>query len=504
MDLKRSAGVLLHPTSLPGPDGIGTLGQRARRFVDRLAEAGQTWWQLLPLNTPGHGGSPYSATSAFAGNAMMVDLEQLREQGFLTRPEIDQCREAIAQADSGRLDYAPVERHKGRLLDLACERWSADDHGTREAFDAFLRSESGWLDDYVLFSVLKRSFDGVAWRDWPAEYVQRDPEALRQFRQDHAEALRKVEFRQWIFFKQWRSLREYAAERGVRFIGDIPIFVAMDSADVWANREIFQMSDAGVVECVSGVPPDYFSETGQKWGNPLYDWEAIAERDFDWWLARVEKVLDTVDLVRIDHFRGFQAYWAVPADAPTAVEGEWRKGPQDALFEAIRAELGEVPFIAEDLGLITDDVLELRDRHGLPGMKVMQFADWDDPDHIFLPENYEPNFVAYTGTHDNDTTRGWYDALGEIDRHKVRQYLECDDDEVVWRMIEAVFGSEAALAIVPVQDIFELGGEARMNNPGGNGDNWSWRMDAELIEAGGAWDRFGEVTVGSGRVAGRK
>ncbi|MFW6057231.1 MAG: 4-alpha-glucanotransferase [Persicimonas sp.] len=499
MTISRSAGILLHPTSLSGPEGIGTLGAQARAFVDRLAEAGQTWWQVLPLNAPGHGGSPYSATSAFAGNAMMIDLEPLRDAGWLTRPELDELEQQMARLPDDRVDYGELYEHKGKLLASACERWSADDSGTRGEFDSFLARESEWLDDYALFMVLKRHHGGGEWREWPIEYVERRSDALQKARVEHAEELRKVEFNQWIFFRQWHQLRDYAAERGVKFIGDIPIFVAMDSADVWANREIFQMDEDGNVEEVSGVPPDYFSKTGQKWGNPLYDWEAIREQNFKWWLDRLQKVLDTVDLVRIDHFRGFQAYWAVPADAPTAESGEWREGPKDALFEAIRDDIGEVPFIAEDLGMITDDVLELRDRHDLPGMKVMKFADWDDPDHIFLPDNYERNFVAYTGTHDNDTTRGWYDSLDEMQRHKVRQYLQCDDEDVVWKMIEAVFESEAALAIVPVQDIFELGTEARMNNPGANGDNWLWRMPEGLIERGDAWERLRVVTQESDR-----
>ncbi len=489
----------MHPTSLPGPDGIGTLGANARAFADRLADAGQTWWQVLPLNTPGHGGSPYSAASAFAGNAMMVDLEPLVERGWLERAQVDAFRQTMAGLGQERVHYWELEQHKRAVLDQAWQRWANDDAGTRADFDAFVDAQAGWLDDYALFMVLKRHFGGGEWRGWPAEYVERDEQALAEARREHADAIEQVQFRQWLFFRQWQELRDYAGARDVKFIGDIPIFVAMDSADVWANRDMFQMDDDGNVDEVSGVPPDYFSKTGQKWGNPLYDWQAIArhtqnKRAFGWWLARVETVLQTVDLMRIDHFRGFEAYWAVPAEAETAVDGEWRDGPGDALFEAIKADLGEVPFIAEDLGMITDEVIELRDRHGLPGMKVLQFADWDDPDHIFLPENYEENFVAYTGTHDNDTTRGWYDQLDQMQRHKVRQYLSCSDDDVVWAMIEAVFDSVAALAIVPVQDIFELGTQARMNLPGGNGNNWTWRADGSIVEQGEAWSRLRKVT----------
>jgi 4-alpha-glucanotransferase len=500
MKLSRSAGVLLHPTSLPSPDGIGTLGSQARAFVDRLSEAGQTWWQVLPLSAPGHGGSPYSGTSAFAGNDLLVDLAPLVDRGWLTVDEVGQFRRQIADLDPNRLPYDVVAPEKGRLLDLACERWRDAGRGDQGEYEAFVERESKWLDDYALFMMLKLEHGGVEWRQWPTEYVERDADALERFRQAHNDGIDKIKFRQWISFAQWHELREYASERGVKFIGDIPIFVAMDSADVWANREIFQMDAHGHVDDVSGVPPDYFSETGQKWGNPLYDWEALAESGYEWWLARVEKVLETVDIVRIDHFRGLQAYWAVPAEAKTAVDGEWRVGPADALFETIRDELGEVPFIAEDLGMITEEVIELRDRHELPGMKVLQFADWSDPEHIFLPQNYETNFVAYTGTHDNDTTQGWYDKLDDEQRHEVRSYLSCGDDDIGWSMIEAVFGSDAALAIVPVQDVFGLGTEARMNNPGGNGDNWLWRMRGELLETRSEWRRLGKMTEETNRV----
>jgi 4-alpha-glucanotransferase len=499
MKLSRSAGVLLHPTSLPSPDGIGTLGSEARTFVDRLSEAGQSWWQVLPLNAPGHGGSPYSATSAFAGNDMMIDLAPLVESGWLTVDEIGRFHQKVADLDPNHLRYDVVAPEKGGLLNLVCERWREDDKGTGGEYEAFRERESEWLDDYAMFMMLKSEHGGVEWRKWPTAYIERDADALASFREAHADGINKIKLRQWLFFRQWHDLRAYAGERGVKFIGDIPIFVAMDSADVWANREIFQMDEDGNVDEVSGVPPDYFSETGQKWGNPLYDWQALEESGFAWWLARIETVLETVDIVRIDHFRGLEAYWAVPAEAETAVDGEWRDGPRDALFEAIADEMGEVPFIAEDLGMITDEVIELRDRHELPGMKVLQFADWNDPEHIFLPQNYEENFVAYTGTHDNDTTKGWYEKLDDGQRHAVRTELSCGDTDIVWCMIEAVFDSDAALAIVPVQDIFELGSQARMNNPGANGDNWLWRMDAELLQKGGPWVRLGGVTEDSGR-----
>jgi 4-alpha-glucanotransferase len=500
MILARSAGVLLHPTSLPGPDGIGTLGREARTFVDRLAEAGQRWWQILPLNPPDHGGSPYSASSAFAANTMLIELDPLCEAGWLDPSQVDAFRQKMSACSAHRCHYRDVEREKGAMLDRAFERWSSQKSAEARAdFDDFVAFEADWLKDYALYTALKQRFEQKSWRDWPAEFVRREPDALAAARAEHAREIERVEFAQWIVWRQWQKLREFARERGVKFIGDIPIFVAMDSADAWAHREIFQIDSNARVREVSGVPPDYFSEFGQKWGNPLYDWEAVEAQDFRWWLGRIRTALASVDVIRIDHFRGFQDYWAVPAEAETAIDGRWRPGPKDAFFDAIRAEFGEVPFIAEDLGMITEDVHELRDRQELPGMKVLQFADFNDPQHIFLPENYPENFVAYTGTHDNDTTRGWYSQLDDSQRHPVRVYLGSGDEEIVRAMIAAVFNSRAALAIVPLQDIFELGSDARMNDPSGRHESWTWRMSPALLDAGPAWERLAARTEQSGR-----
>lgn len=500
MKLPRSAGILLHPTSLSGRDGVGTLGQAARRFIDRLASAGQSWWQVLPLNPPDFGGSPYSAGSAFAGNTMLIDLDPLRDAGWVEAAEVDTFRNEMARFDPARCPFAAVARHKSEVLNQIFERWSArPGKGHGEDFAAFCAENDDWLHDYALYEALKAEFEQRSWREWPAPYIRREPGTLEQAQKRHAHTIQRVKFTQWVLWQQWQALKDYARARGVGFIGDIPIFVAMDSADVWANREIFEIDEAGNLDEVSGVPPDYFSATGQKWGNPLYDWQALARRDYDWWLSRVRTTLKWVDVVRIDHFRGFQSYWAVPAQAETAIHGRWCSGPSDAFFEALRREFGDIPVIAEDLGMITQDVFELRDRQGLPGMKVLQFADFNDPQHIFLPQNYPENSVAYTGTHDNNTTRGWFDQLDEAQQHAVRVYLSSSDENVVRAMCEAVMRSPARLAVLPLQDVFELGAEARMNDPSGQQPSWGWRMDGALLDDGPAWHWLGALTQSSGR-----
>lgn len=492
MRLDRSSGILLHPSSLPGDDGIGTLGEHARVLVDRLEQAGQSWWQMLPLNPTGPGGSPYSATSTFAMNPMLIDLDKLAERGWLTASELDAYFSDRNRPSEG-IDYGSLEPAKARLLTTAWERWRARKQYQRE-FRAFETRENWWLDDFALYTALKQAHDQQPWREWPDPLAAHHAEALEEARSTHADAVERVKFEQWLVDRQWSALREYAAARGVRLIGDIPIFVAMDSAEVWAHREYFQLDELGRAEVVSGVPPDYFSEEGQKWGNPLYDWDALASADYDWWIDRVQKVLEMVDLVRLDHFRGFEAYWAVPADADTAVDGEWRSGPGDALFDAIRDELGDVPFIAEDLGMITDEVRALRRRQSLPGMKVMQFGFDGSADHPFLPHTYPDRAVAYTGTHDNDTTRGWWESTDEATRHQVRTYLSCSDEQVVWRMIESILDSDAMLAIFPLQDIYELDSDARMNVPGRPDGNWSWRASRSMLEPSAPWERLFHAT----------
>ncbi len=498
MKVARSSGILLHPTSLPGQDGIGTLGGAARAFVDRLSEAGQSWWQMLPLNPTGPGGSPYSATSTFAMNPMLIDLDALADEGWLRQEELDAYYPD--RRPPGRdVDFGQLEPAKQSVLETTWRHWRKQQQRRRE-FEAFEEREEWWLHDFALYQALKQVHGDQSWRDWPDPLAAREPEALEEARGAHAEAIERVKFEQWVVDRQWSDLRAYADERGVQLIGDIPIFVAMDSAEVWAHREYFQLDELGQAQVVSGVPPDYFSEEGQKWGNPLYDWDALADSGYDWWIDRVRKVLEMVDVVRLDHFRGFEAYWAVPAEAETAVDGEWRDGPGDALFEAIRAEFGDVPFIAEDLGMITDEVRALRRRQKLPGMKVMQFAFDGTDDHPFLPHTYDERSVAYTGTHDNDTTAGWWESVDENTRHQVRTYLSCSNGQVVWRMIESILDSDAMLAIFPLQDIFELGQQARMNLPGDPEGNWSWRADHDMLQPGHAWERLFHATEAADRL----
>ncbi len=493
MDLSRSSGVLLHPTSLPGPRGIGTIGDTARTFVDRLADANQSWWQMLPLHPTGYGGSPYAAPSAFAGNPLLLDLSAFADRGWLEDSELEALEARCADIPDDRYAIGDVDEARRQLLNRAYERWVEQGRPDRDDFENFRQSHRYWLSDYALYEALGERHDDAPWREWPEPLVAREPEALDEARDELETSTERHAFLQWQFFRQWSDLRAYAAKRGVRLIGDAPIFVAMDSADVWAHRSLFRLDRQGRPEGVAGVPPDYFSETGQKWGNPLYDWEALAEDDYEWWMQRLECVLATVDRVRIDHFRGFEAYWEVPPEAPTAETGQWRDGPGDDFFEAVRDHFERLPFIAEDLGTITDAVHDLRDRHGLPGMKVMQFAFQDDPDHPFLPHTYPERCIAYTGTHDNDTTLGWYRSADESTRHQVRAYLSCDDDEVIEAMIEALFESDAALTILPAQDVLRLGSDARTNTPGTETDNWNWRMSCEQLDHD-HWNRLGEVT----------
>ena len=495
MNLQRSSGLILHPTSLPGSGGVGTLGASARRFVDRLATAGQRWWQILPLNPPGLGGSPYSATSAFAGNPILLDLGAFIPKGWLSRDDIIEFETDCEKFPARRFAIDEVTSKKAGLLRRAADNWRAAGGLDDPDFLAFCEEhDQRWLDDFALFSALKDAHNGESWQRWPTELVRRKPAALREARHRLSEEIGAVKFAQWRFFEQWGALRDYAAERDVCFLGDLPIFVAMDSADAWANRRFFELDEDGQPEAVAGVPPDYFSETGQRWGNPLYDWQALAEDGYRWWVDRVDQVCRTVDLVRVDHFRGFESYWRIPADEPTAIHGEWIEGPKDEIFYAIQNALGRVPFVAEDLGIITDEVHRLRDRHELPGMKVLHFAFDGDPDHPFLPHTYPERAVAYTGTHDNDTTRGWYDGLTEEEKHRVRTYLSCSDDDAVWSMIERLWESRAALTIVPTQDLFELTSEARMNVPGEADGNWDWRMTPEELTNERVFLRLGELT----------
>ena len=473
----RSAGVLLHPTSLPGPYGIGDLGPAAYGWVDALARARQTWWQVLPLGPTGYGDSPYQAFSAFAGNPYLVSPEVLLQDGLLNRPDLDG-----APFGQGRVDYGAVIPFKIRILGRAWEnfrRGSAP--ALPPAFEEFCVKHAAWLDDFALFMALKDAQGGKGWQDWPAGLVLREPGALRGARQELAYQVGQHKFRQFLFFRQWGAVRQYARQRGVRLIGDLPIFVSADSADVWANPHLFLLDERRRPTVVAGVPPDYFSATGQLWGNPLYNWERLRQTGYAWWLARVRGMLEQVDLVRLDHFRGFESYWEVPAGAATAQGGRWMKAPGAELFERLRGALGGLPLIAEDLGVITPEVEAMRDQLHLPGMRILQFAFGGATEDRFLPHNYERNTVAYTGTHDNDTTAGWFDRLPEHQRHFVRRYVPPTADGPAWDFLRLAWSSVADYALAPLQDVLGLGNEARMNLPGQAAGNWSWRYNPEAL-----------------------
>lgn len=475
----HSSAILLHPTSLPGPYGIGDLGPSAHHWLDWQAASGTRWWQILPLGPTGYADSPYASFSAFAGNPMLISPELLVEAGLLKGSDL----EKRPDFPEGRVDYARVNGWKEGLLAKAFQ--ALEGQATlNDQFEAFQEAESEWLADYALFMAIKDQQGLRPWWQWPAPLRNQDASALDAFRGEHSGPIGNYAFQQFLFFKQWDALRARMAELDLSVIGDMPIYVAHDSADVWANPRLFQLDAARNPTAVAGVPPDYFSESGQLWGNPLYAWERHKQEGYAWWLARLRAVLRQVDVLRLDHFRGFAGYWAVPAGAETAVNGEWRPGPAADFFHTVRNQLGELPIIAEDLGEITPDVIELRDQFKLPGMKILQFAFDAGMDHEFLPHNYEANCVAYTGTHDNDTTIGWYRSAPPEEAAFCRRYLDTDGEHIAWDMLQAVWASVASLAAGPMQDFLELGPEARMNYPGTTGGNWDWRLrSAELSDA---------------------
>ena len=476
----RASGLLLHPTSLPGRFGIGDLGPEASRWVDFLAAAGQKLWQVLPLGPTGYGDSPYQSFSAFAGNPYLVSPERLLEDGLLAPADLA----GVPAFPADRVDFGPVIEWKLAILAKAHARFSAGAApGLRRDYDGFRRAQAGWLEDFALFMALKESHGGATWTSWEEGLIEREPEALAAAHERLAVAVDSQRFRQFLFFRQWSALRERARAAGVRIIGDLPIFVAHDSADVWAHPEFFQLDALGAPAVMAGVPPDYFAKTGQLWGNPLYCWETLARDGYAWWVERLRATFEVVDIARLDHFRGFEAYWEVPGGETTAEKGRWVKGPGAAFFESVRAALGALPMIAEDLGLMTPEVLALRDRFGLPGMKILQFAFEKGALHPFLPHNFPTNCVAYTGTHDNDTTRGWYASAPERERHFARSYLGCDGDDFTWELIRAGMASVADTFIAPLQDVLDLGPEARMNLPGRPGGNWGWRFRREQVTA---------------------
>ena len=492
--LPRASGVLAHPTSLPGPHGIGDLGQDAYRFVDFLASARQRVWQVLPLGQPGHGDSPYAALSAFAGNPLLISLNRLADEGLLERSDL---ADADFSADS--VDYRAVRDYKWARLRRAYERFAAaGTPGMRADFAAFREGEQAWLSDYALFMAVKEANGGVSWNQFAPELARREPTALAEARERYADAVATNEFVQYQFFRQWLALKQYANSKGVRLLGDIPIFVAYDSADVWANQGLFHLDARGNPTVVAGVPPDIFSATGQRWGNPLYRWKVLAETGYAWWVERFRQMLAAVDVVRLDHFRGFAAYWEVPAREKTAQHGRWVKGPGAALFESATKALGRLPIVVEDLGLITADVIALREQLGYPGMKVLQFAFGDDARNPYLPHNYLPNFVVYTGTHDNDTTLGWFRSLPDWQRNNLLGYLGRDGHDIVWDLIRLALQSVADTAVFPLQDVLALGNEARMNFPGRAEGNWRWRVRVDQLRPEIA-GRLADLVVRYGR-----
>jgi len=439
--------------------------------VDFLAAAGQQIWQVLPLGPTGYGNSPYAARSAFAGNPLLISLDQLAADGLLSDEELP----AIEPSD--RVDFEAAAPVKRAALRLAAQRFGERaDAGQRQAYDAFRADQAGWLDDYALFMAAHEANGARPWTEWAPGLAAKDPTALADFEGEHAEDLAFHCVTQFFFWRQWGWLRAYANQRGIRIMGDIPIFVAFDSADVWSQRGEFWLDQEGQPTVVAGVPPDYFSVTGQRWGNPLYRWEEMATRGYGWWVERFRHLLRLVDIVRIDHFRGFAAYWEIPAANETAVEGRWAPGPGRDVFLAARAALGEVPIVVEDLGLITPDVIALREELGYPGMKVLQFAFDSGATNPFLPHGFEQNLVVYTGTHDNDTTVGWFAERQGQEREYALSYLRADGSEIAWDLIRAAMASVADTAIAPVQDVLELGTEARMNFPGRPEGNWAWRL----------------------------
>ena len=477
---RRASGIVLHPTSLPGPYGIGDLGPAAYAWIDALVQARQRWWQILPLGPTGYGDSPYQCFSAFAGNPLLVSPDLLREDGLIGAADLE-----VPAFPAARVDFGPVIAFKSRLLRRAWENFQSRGAGhLRQHFDDFIERRQHWLNDYGLFMALKDSQGGRSWQEWPRELRLRDPAALAKARKELAGSIGLFQFRQFLFDRQWQRLRQYVHQKGLRIIGDIPIFVASDSADVWANSHLFQLDAECRPRFVAGVPPDYFSATGQLWGNPLYDWAAMEKSGFGWWVARFQASLELVDIVRLDHFRGFESYWEIPAGRSDAVVGRWVKAPGDALLTMVQRALGGLPIIAEDLGVITPEVLALRERFQLPGMRVLQFAFGDKPTNAYLPHNYEANTVAYTGTHDNDTTRGWYERASEQERDHVRRYLGRDGNDIAWDFIRAAWASVADFAITPLQDVLNLGAEARMNTPGRPAGNWGWRFLPAQLHSG--------------------
>jgi 4-alpha-glucanotransferase len=479
MRFERSGGILLHPTSLPGQFGIGDLGEQAYAFIDLLVECGQKLWQICPLGPTGYGDSPYQCFSAFAGNPLLINLEKLVAQGWLVEQDLHH-QESF---DESSVDYGRVITYKYGLLWRAYEQFSASaPHKQQAKFDRFCHDQHDWLEDYALFMALKAHHDGAVWNSWEWDLVHRTVKALTHWQGHLATQIAYQKFLQFVFFDQWLELKAYANRNHIKIIGDIPIFVAFDSADAWAHQNLFFFDDSGDPTFVAGVPPDYFSETGQLWGNPLYRWDVMKSHDYQWWISRFAKTFEMVDIARVDHFRGFEAYWRVPFGETTAIKGSWVPGPGTDFFQAIEQALGKLPIIAEDLGVITPEVVALREARNFPGMKILQFAFDSNEQNNYLPHTYEKHCVVYTGTHDNDTTLGWYSKCSPEDRNRVNLYLNTDGSDICWDFIRAAWSSVADIAIIPLQDLLGLGSDARMNTPATTGNNWKWRFTRDMIQ----------------------
>lgn len=483
----RSSGILMHPTSLPGRYGMGDLGDTAYRFVDKLVDHGQSIWQMLPLGPTSYGDSPYQTLSAFAGNPNLISLDKLKNDGFLTDADLAD----VPAFPTDKVDYGWAIPWHAEMLAKAYAGFKKNATAAqKKAFAEFVEAEAEWLEDFALFNSIKSANDRKAWVEWSdKDLIRYEAKAVKKARKTYADDIDEQRFQQWCFFTQWRELKAYANEKGVRLFGDIPIFVAHDSSDVWANQKFYFLEDDGQPTFIAGVPPDYFSVTGQRWGNPLYRWDVMKKDKYAWWFKRFKATLSLVDYIRVDHFRGFEAYWEIPAEEETAINGEWKPGPAEDFFIALQNELGDLPIIAEDLGVITEGVEKLRDGFNLPGMKVLQFA-WSDSSNLFLPHNHPVNCVVYTGTHDNNTTIGWW--LSEAHdgvRNFMNMYLERDVREINWRLMQVAMMSPAHTAIFPMQDVLNLGEEARMNTPGIEQGNWTWRITDDAFHHDG-WNRL--------------
>lgn len=480
MKFKRSSAILLHPTSLPGKQGIGTLGKEAYKFIDFLIQAGQKLWQICPIGPTGYGDSPYASFSAFAGNPFLIDLEDLIEKSYLEESDI----EFLKDFSNEKVEYEKVYNTKFNILKKAYEKCKkSKDDIFQEKFENFINNNNYWIEDYAMFMAIKHHFSGKSWEEWDDDIRLREKDAMEKYSMILKDEIDFLKFVQYIFFDQWNRLKTYANNNFIQIIGDIPIYVAMDSSDAWANPEVFLFNEDRKPIAVAGVPPDYFSATGQLWGNPLYNWEYMEKEGFSWWLNRIKLNREIADILRFDHFRGFAAYWAVPAKDNTAINGVWEQAKGYELFEKIVETYGDINMIAEDLGTITPDVLKLRDDFSFPGMKILQFAFDTEEGNNALPHEYIQNTTVYTGSHDNDTIKGWFDNASVKDKEYAKKYINSDGKDIVWDLIRAAWASVSVIAVTNLQDILELGSEARMNTPGTLGGNWEWRYkDGDLTQ----------------------